>query len=447
MRERLYGHPSRVFTIHAAVAILLLGLRLWVTRAPLPALGTSLALYAMTVSADALGVPSVHVLPWLVHILVIGTLGAAMLSEVPAEGRRKACAPIFARGGRDDEMKRLSGAGLVALASWGCAVEMEGSAVGEDVAATSRVTQALASSTVVNKRGVVEVEILSLSKCTGVMINGSSILTAKACTTLGEEGTEESYLGAAKIWYFDPDLDAGEKRRITAGTPLGPPPLGDGYDLVDVNINLPEGIALITRRSGTWVGTNSSDYQRISLDDCWVNRHATLYGRGTGAAGQGAGVLRATPTVVDQCSFYWFMETGAATCPGDYGAPYIGKAGSFDVITGLLTQMSGGTPNCANGGTLHGVQLGYRLLAWIEEVAAHTCWTYEVDGRSYARCWDCLQRSALQSRAAPGRDFVPQKRRWAARCAGRRVAHGWSPRGFRAPFWHRIDPSSKPLVH
>jgi len=278
-------------------------------------------------------------------------------------------------------MKNRILAGGVVLGMFGCAVDVE---QGSDPVAQAE--QELVTSNVVNKRGVVQVEVKGQSRCTGVMINHDHVLTDALYVSDDWQEEPTNFVGQARISYFDPDLDPGERRPITGNA-------SEDGDLVEIT-TIPEGLALI-RRPGGWIDTGLTDYQRISRGSCGDIRTGNIYGRGTGGSGHPASVLRSIPYALagNDCNetAYWAFwdESDKASCTGDVGGPFISKAGEWDVVTGILYWSWGGTPACDPGGKNRDVtRLGDWILPWIEEVTGDTCHEFTVDGHPYARCWD-----------------------------------------------------------
>jgi len=275
---------------------------------------------------------------------------------------------------------------MMVLGISGCAVDIEGVDPAGDEAAVAQVEQGLTSHATRNKRGVVELQVDDESKCTGVMINREYLLTARQCVPDGEYTFEAQ----AKVSYFDPELPDGEKREVTSG-----------WDEVEVTRHplWTFDLAIVRRASG-WLGTSVSDYQRISQGSCTNIDISSFYGRGSGGPQRGpAGILRAMSVNADDCMISapiapnwpsWISDYGPyATCPGDLGGPYLGNAGQYDVIVGILTWMDGGTEACSNGGRdQYAIAFNPSLLNWIEGVINDTCHEFVVEGHEYARCWD-----------------------------------------------------------
>jgi len=278
-------------------------------------------------------------------------------------------------------------AGWMVLGLCGCAVDVrEGVEVDDDSEALAQVEQELVAPGKRNKRGVVELQLAEsdYGKCTGVMINSEYILTASRCvwTPYGD------YDGQGKVSYFDPDLPDGEKREVTSG-----------WDTVEVIFHGRYGFAFaLVRRPGGWIGTDLPDYQRISLGSC-INRDvSSFYGRGSGGSYRGpAGILRVMSVNADECEISsseyrpsWFSDLGPyAACPGDIGGPYIGHAGEWDVVVGIMTDMDGGTDACADGGREQmALAVDANTLEWIEDEMNYTCHQYSENQHEYARCWD-----------------------------------------------------------
>jgi len=288
-------------------------------------------------------------------------------------------------------MKERMFAGGIALVLCGCTVEVPDGLASSGDEELGQVEQTLTSHAVRNKRGVVELQLDGLAKCTGVMINSKFVLTAARCVWEQGEPKPDDFTTQAKLSYFDPDLDDGEKREVT-----------EGWDQVNVYLHPNAGnddgslwaLALI-RRSGGWLGTGTSDYQRISQGSCTNIDVSSFYGRGSAGSQGPSGTLRVMSVNVDECTLVedfvgWFEDEGPyAACPGDYGGPYIGRAGEHDVITGILTWAKGGTEACADGGREQAAEiLTSRSIEWIEDIINDTCHYYVVEHHEYVRCWD-----------------------------------------------------------
>jgi len=244
---------------------------------------------------------------------------------------------------------------------------------------------------VVSKRGVVEI-----GACTGVLIAPNYLITAASCLAASLDGEKEGEI-LRTVRYFDPNdstLDPGESRRISGENERMYAWIKSTYS----GSSDDESNIAVVMRNSTWSGTDSGDYQRLSLGSCGQMDKSTLYGRGVaGFSGEGAGTLRSMAIDLKECNTHDFHDLAGSrqTCVGDAGGPYIKKVivgdNAWDVVLGLHTRFvppSSGTQRCTEGGEeQYGVRMNTDKALFIESIVG-TCSTYTADdGHKYKRCW------------------------------------------------------------